>query len=180
VVVHNILADERLSSGGPGGPRRFFEDVLLTEVLEVFSFLSLLRALPLGRSPDVETRGERSKFMEGKTSFFCFDAGRISSRSTGTPNETRKSRRIRERNQLGGCNGGGATSCDHNERLRSVRKTDESAGKGSIGALGVALSIGKRSFMYIWDAAIISSGPSNSSKSSTGYQGCMSVSFYSN
>lgn len=57
-------------------------------------------------------------------SFFCFEAGSISSRSTGTPNETKNSRRIRERTQFGGCKGGGATSCDHKERLRSVRKIE--------------------------------------------------------
>lgn len=57
-------------------------------------------------------------------SFFCFEAGRISSRSTGTPRETRKRRRMRDRTQLGGCRGGGATSCDHSERLRSVRNIE--------------------------------------------------------
>lgn len=67
-------------------------------------------------------------------SFFCLDAGRISSRSTGTPRETRKRRRMRERTQLGGCNGGGATSCDQRERLLSVRnigfRLDGSSGGG--------------------------------------------------
>ena len=48
--------------------------------------------------------------VEGRTSFFCFEAGRISSRSTGTPRETRKRRRMRERFQSGGWRGGGATS----------------------------------------------------------------------
>ena len=48
--------------------------------------------------------------VKGKTSFFCLLAGRISSRSTGTPNETRKRRRMRERTQFGGCRGGGAMS----------------------------------------------------------------------
>lgn len=57
-------------------------------------------------------------------SFFCFDAGNISSRSTGTPKDTRKRRRIRDRTQFGGCNGGGATSWDHKERLRSVRNIE--------------------------------------------------------
>ena len=36
----------------------------------------------------------------GRTSFFCFEAGRISSRSTGTPRETRKRRRIRDLTQF--------------------------------------------------------------------------------
>lgn len=38
----------------------------------------------------------------GRTSFFCFEAGRISSRSTGTPSETRKRRRIRDLTQFWG------------------------------------------------------------------------------
>lgn len=43
-----------------------------------------------------------SRFMEGSTSFFCLEAGRISSRSTGTPRETRKRRRMRDLIQFGG------------------------------------------------------------------------------
>jgi hypothetical protein len=61
----------------------------------------------------VEFRGDEedlARWIEGKMSFFCLEAGRISSRSTGTPRETRKSRRMRERIQLGGWSGGGATS----------------------------------------------------------------------
>jgi len=69
----------------------------------------------------VDVRGELEGGFRYRTSFFCLDAGRISSRSTGTPRETRKSRRIRERIQFGGCNGGGATSCVHNEALRGVK-----------------------------------------------------------
>lgn len=54
---------------------------------------------------------EVARCRDGRTSFFCLDdAGRISSRSTGTPSETRKRRLIRERIQSGGCKGGGATS----------------------------------------------------------------------
>ena len=53
----------------------------------------------------------RAILTDGRTSFFCLvSAGRISSRSTGTPRETRKRRRIRDIFQLGGCNGGGAES----------------------------------------------------------------------
>lgn len=55
--------------------------------------------------------------MEGRTSFFCFEVGRISSRSTGIPRETRKSRRMRERFQSGGWRGGGATSWFHKDSL---------------------------------------------------------------
>lgn len=64
-------------------------------------------------------------------SFFCLDAGRISSRSTGTPNETRKSRRMRDFTQFCGWRGGGATSWDHRERERSLLKIAAESGIGS-------------------------------------------------
>lgn len=75
----------------------------------------------------VEVRGEVEellgwRWMEGRMSFFCLEAGSISSKSTGTPRETRKRRRIRERIQFGGWRGGGATSCVQSEALRGVRK----------------------------------------------------------
>lgn len=57
-------------------------------------------------------------------SFFCFEAGKISSKSTGTPSDTKKRRRMRDRTQLGGCRGGGATSWDQSDRLRSVRNIE--------------------------------------------------------
>ena len=77
----------------------------------------------------VDGRGEdEARLMLGRTSLFCLDGGNISSRSTGTPRETRKSRRIRERVQLGGCIGGGETSCCHSERERSERKGEVVAG----------------------------------------------------
>lgn len=66
-------------------------------------------------------------------SFFCFDAGRISSRSTGTPRETRKSRRMRDLTQFCGWSGGGATSWDHRERDRSLLKIAAESGIGSTG-----------------------------------------------
>lgn len=66
-----------------------------------------------------------SRFMEGSTSFFCLEAGRISSRSTGTPRETRKRRRMRDLVQFGGWRGGGATSWDQRESERSVVKMEE-------------------------------------------------------
>jgi hypothetical protein len=69
--------------------------------------------------------------MDGRTSFCCLDAGRISSRSTGTPKETRKRRRMRDLTQFWGWSGGGATSCDHNDRERSVLKIAEELGMGS-------------------------------------------------
>jgi hypothetical protein len=71
--------------------------------------------------------------MEGNISFFCFDAGKISSKSTGTPSETRNRRRIRDLTQFGGCNGGGATNCDHKERDRSLLKMAVESGIGSNG-----------------------------------------------
>lgn len=74
-----------------------------------------------------------SRFIEGRTSFFCFEAGRISSRSTGTPRETRKTRRIRDFVQLAGWRGGGETSCDHSERERSVMNMAEESGMGEMG-----------------------------------------------
>lgn len=118
----------------------------------------------------VEFRGEPEaglRFMDGKMSFFCFEAGRISSRSTGTPRETRNSRRIRERIQLGGCKGGGATSCDHKEALRGVKKMGCSADTGGRTEVSIE-SGGKRAFMYVSVAACISSGESSSAKSRTG------------
>lgn len=71
-------------------------------------------------------RGEAEAgiLRDGRTSFFCLEAGRISSRSTGTPRETRKRRRVRERIQSGGARGGGATSWDQREAERSVEKTE--------------------------------------------------------
>ncbi len=52
-----------------------------------------------------------SGFVDGRTSFFFLpEAGRISSRFTGMPRDTRKRRRIRERFQSGGLRGTGAAS----------------------------------------------------------------------
>jgi hypothetical protein len=52
----------------------------------------------------------------------------------GTPSETRKRRRMRERIQSGGWRGGGATSCDQSEAERGDWKTGfsfaERGGKG--------------------------------------------------
>lgn len=82
----------------------------------------------------LEPLGEDAGMLsDGSTSFFCLEAGRISSKSTGTPRETRNRRRVRERIQSGGARGGGATSWDHREAERGVRKIDESfdnCGKG--------------------------------------------------
>ena len=71
-----------------------------------------------------------SGFVEGRTSFFFLpEAGRISSRLTGMPNETRKRRRIRDRFQSGGLSGTGAASWFHSDIARSLLS-------GSIGASG--------------------------------------------
>lgn len=118
----------------------------------------------------VELRGEPEvgfRFMEGRINFFCLEAGRISSRSTGTPSETRKRRRMRERIQLGGCKGGGATNCDHSDALRGVRNIGFSADTG--GKIDLSMvSGGKRESMYDSVAACTSSGESSSAKSRTG------------
>ena len=88
-----------------------------------------------------DVRGELAeRCSEGRTSFFCFDLGRISSRSTGTPRETRNRRRVRERIQSGGERGGGATSCDHRDAERGFIKMDASLGSG--GSVGVVVVSG--------------------------------------
>lgn len=87
--------------------------------------------------------------MLGSTSFFCLLAGRISSRSTGTPRETRKSRRMRLRIQLGGCSGGGATSWDQRDALRSVRIGSVGiVADGSLGVFSSEYSSGNNSAIY--------------------------------
>ena len=92
----------------------------------------------------LDVRGEAEEMLrEGRTSFFCLEAGRISSRSTGTPRETRKRRRVRERIQSGGARGGGATSWDQREAERWVRKTEESLDRGGKG--GRSSSSGEKS-----------------------------------
>ena len=105
VVAQRILT-AAVSIAGARGALFFLlradrvEAVRLTEVVEVLS----------GRERDLEPApppldGESDLLricMEGRTSFCCLEAGRISSRSTGTPKETRNSRRILDRTQLGG------------------------------------------------------------------------------
>lgn len=86
--------------------------VLSREVRERLLLLLLVVVLPSRFSRSTVERGEslRNPVVLGRMSFFCLLAGRISSRSTGTPRETRKRRRMRERSQLGGWSGGGAES----------------------------------------------------------------------
>lgn len=87
--------------------------------------------------------------MLGKSRRFCLLGGRISSKSTGTPRETRKRRRMRLRVQLGGCMGGGETNCCQRERERSERKGDvfdgSTGGRSLSGVRGWEL--GKRALM---------------------------------
>ena len=165
VVMASCLADTR-SRDGSGGPLRAAaaaveeeeedfasrEEGLVVEGLRfpwestevVEALLPLARTRERERDPDgvsVEVRREPVEETrwrsEGRTSFFCLDAGRISSRSTGTPRETRKRRRMRERIQSGGWRGGGATSWDQREAERGVRKmgfvSREGAGRGRRG-----------------------------------------------
>lgn len=97
------------------------------------SFCPLIRDIaPFAPLESIDPRGDRSddKCIDGKMSFFCLLAGNISSRSTGTPKDTRKSLRIRDLSQSGGANGGGATSCEYNDKLRS----DKNLLGGSSGA----------------------------------------------
>jgi len=139
VIVHNCLAQTKSSVGAGGAPFRRRESERLEcpcesrDVEEEFSCFS--REM---ERESVEVRGWR--FMEGRISFFCFEAGRISSRSTGTPRETRKSRRMRERIQFGGWRGGGATSWDQSEAERGVRKMGFSEVRG--GSMGVFVGWG--------------------------------------
>lgn len=106
--------------------------------------------------------------MDGRMSFFCFEAGRISSRSTGTPRETRKSLRMRDRIQFAGWRGGGATSCDQSEALRGVRKMGFSACTGGSTEESM-VSGGKRVSRYGSVAAAMSSVELRAAKSRTGY-----------
>lgn len=82
----------------------------------------------LGLSPSDFREAGMSRLMSGRTSFFCFDGGRISSRSTGTPRLMRKSRLMRDCVQLGVWSGGGVMSCFHSERERSDGKMGDMSG----------------------------------------------------
>lgn len=114
----------------------------------------------------LDVRGEVEGILsDGNTSFFCLDAGRISSKSTGTPRETRKRRRVRERIQSGGARGGGATNCDQSDAERGVRKIEESLDIGGNAGRSSA-SGGKRLARHGSSTEMASSGP-RPSKSGT-------------
>lgn len=97
----------------------------------------LRRSREVSREPEDEGCKER----DGRMSFFCVEAGRISSSETGMPRLTRKRRRIRDRIQFGGWRGGGATSCDQRDADRGVRN------------MGLGVSRGGRT-----DVSIVSEG----------------------
>ena len=173
MVVQSIFVDPRSSSGGGGGPRLFRlgleVDDWSREAEDAFSCFSLIRD-PFRRPSDGDFESLR-KLVDGKISFFCLEAGSISSKSTGTPRETKNSRRIRDRTQFGGCKGGGATSCDHKERLRSVRNIEYFSGSGDDwgeGGEDKTLVLGNNSSRYGLLAAIKSSNESSPLKSSNG------------
>ena len=163
-MVHSCLAAVASNSGGGGGPFRLLELDLVAlpvgaaeesiEVVEALASDCLRRAMePFRGSFELA----ESEDVYGSISFFCLEAGRISSRSTGTPRETRKSRLMRERVQFGGWRGGGATSWDQSERERSRRKTEfDSAGVGGGGSRS-RLASGKRAERWGELARIISS-----------------------
>lgn len=141
--------------GGPGRGRGLLPLLRLREVVEAvapvagFGFrfgcwlrgrFVLLRGVALALVV-VEGLVEAGfRVMLGRTRRFCLEGGRISSRSMGTPRETRKRRRMRERVQLGGWRGGGETSWCQRERERGERKgaggVFEVEGGGLEGVLG--------------------------------------------
>ena len=153
MVLHNSAAELRSKSGGGGGPlagirfeRDFGLDFESRDVLE-----SLASEESFRRSSVVDGRGEaEGRLMFGRTNLFCLLGGRISSKSTGTPSETRNKRRIRDRVQLGGCIGGGETSCCHSESDRSDRNgevLDGSMGGISFGDVS-GTELGNMALMY--------------------------------
>lgn len=166
VVAHRRRTAERSNSGGGGAPRRVvFERVeARPDVVAVCepspSFAAGLRGV---------VAPELSRSIEGRISFFCFEAGRISSRSTGTPRDTRKSRRMRDFTQFCGWRGGGATSWDQRERGRSELKIAEESEMLSTGG-GESRSLvgGRRLSRVPWRAERSSEVDLNVSKSVRG------------
>lgn len=124
VVEHNREAALASKSGGGGGPltvpcRLSFFGAPVLESMDVDE--SLAPSCRRRSSWAVEARGD-VRLMFGNTRRFCLEGGKISSRSTGTPKDTRNNRRILLRVQFGGCIGGGDTSCCQSESERSERK----------------------------------------------------------
>lgn len=105
VVAQRRFTATRSSSGGGGGPfgrldrptRSFAPDCALsTDPVESLAACAFSRASEPSCLSDSDFRDDGSRLISGSTSFFCFDGGRISSRSTGTPKLTRNRRRIRD------------------------------------------------------------------------------------
>lgn len=165
VVVQSCLADTRSNSGTGSGPFFLNAEGFPFESTDVDEALaSDCRTLDTEReSEDVRGEPDVVTCNDGSTSFFCLEAGRISSRSTGTPRETRNRRRMRERIQSGGANGGGATNCDHKDALRGVRKMGFSLVIG--GGEDTSKSSGGNSVLRYESTACKTSSPSKPSKS---------------
>lgn len=120
----------------------------------------------------VDARGD-VRLMFGSTRRFCFEGGNISSRSTGTPSETRNSLRILLRVQFGGCIGGGCTSCCHSESDLSDKKGELlDMSNGGIDE-GGGVELGKMASRY----GVVSSSTSAADRSSLRSKGgCQGVS----
>lgn len=104
--------------------------------------------------------------MDGSTSFFCLEAGNISSKSTGTPSDTRNRRRIRDRIQSGGCRGGGAANCDQREALLGLKKIGLSF--GGDGSSGISCTSGENRASRYGSVAVRISSESRPSRSNIG------------
>ncbi|KAF2788516.1 hypothetical protein K505DRAFT_107689 [Melanomma pulvis-pyrius CBS 109.77] len=149
VVAHSIVVELMSSCGGGRGPFRFLSDLDAEESIDAEDAFSFFTRPSAPLRPSADGRGDFSPgmCMDGRMSFFCLDAGKISSRSTGTPRDTRNRRRIRDRTQSGGWRGGGATSCDHSDRLRSERNMDRTPSWFVVDILGMSLVDGYISSM---------------------------------
>lgn len=150
VVEHSMVVELISSCGGGAGPLRFLSDFDADESIDAEDAFSLFTRPSAPLRSSAEGLGDFSPgiCIDGRMSFFCFEAGSISSRSTGTPRETRNSRRMRDRTQSGGWRGGGATSCDHNDKLRSERNMFRAGSWFVVDMLGMSLTDGYSSSIY--------------------------------
>lgn len=118
-VVEQIRrAEFKSTEGGGAGPlllRSALNAVEFNEVDDSFPCCNPASASIVAVSARRDGERSLSASSDGNTSFFCLLAGKISSRSTGTPRETRNSRRMGDNTQFGGWSGGGATSCAHKD-----------------------------------------------------------------
>lgn len=175
VVVHISTAPSISNSGAGGGP---FGMVLVLRGFGAPVFESIDVVDSLGMSLNLSMTelalGEDARFMFGSTSLFCFDGGNISSRSTGTPRDTRKSLRIRLLVQFGGCMGGGETSCCHNESDLSDKNADGGCISISDAGFVIVVSSGKMEVKY---ASTVFRRVSSEEKSSSGCRRSAFVSY---